>query len=984
MLSRVDESRMRLVRGGLAIGWLILIVSLFYDPVTPWLTRPDNSWSPFRLKPREVFVQGVALKEEAYAMGPRIFWTMVLPCVPLFLMVFGHEAWRRICPLSFFSQIPRMLGRQAVLRSFSRTSGLVEEKLRLLRPDSWLRKNFWYVQFGLLWLGVSARIVAINSDGRALGTFFILVIGSAVTVGYFFGGKTWCNYICPVSVVQRIYTEPHGILESQAHLQKQPVTQSMCRSSTPNGDQSTCVGCLSPCPDIDLERAYWQTLETPGRRFSYYGYFGLVLGFYGYYYLYAGNWSYYYSGIWTHEIGALSPSKIFGPGFYFGGVPIPVPKIIAAPLSIAAFILAAFSMGCLAEKIYAWSQSKLKRSLDRRLLLHRCFSVTTFLTINAFYLFGGRPNIGMLPESGQTAVTAVIVTMSTLWLVRALGRSPVRYQRESVVNTLLKQLKKFSADFSRFLEGRSLDDLGPDEVYLLAKTVPGFSQDQKQQVYKNVLRESLATGQTNSSHSLTMLAELRLQVGVSDDLHHSILKELGIEDPNLLDPNARKEQEDQLRLENYRSAMVALIARAAEQGVTRDGFGESAAFSAELRSLQSVYQITAEEQTRIREDLDRDHSGLVDHAAPVLREVGRLTSVLYTLRHRVDDPANPLCRMLQRGVLEQRERHAGTLLRIAASARNESILFHFADQLFGLLGEDVNNLTRVQREATSPPARSTQKAAASKKQGSTEPASKRKTNLATCSLREAIRASTEPETVFGTLARDLDPIMSGLALLALAESNAPLARRLLEEILKQFDEAPWFLREVSAVLFSTPVRASSFAPVARDEVYDVVPATTITKLSRLTEVGLFEKMPLGALAELARHGELRRYVRSSIVCKEGEPSDFMFLVFAGAADVFHQSHDGTTPVSRVVEGQAVGEMGVFTKKPRAATVVIASDVADLLAFGEEHLDQVWDNPHASRGILLRVFDYYQMARGHDDTTTFAHEVAEARPLVETH
>ncbi len=64
-------------------------------------------------------------------------------------------------------------------------------------------------------------------------------------------------------------------------------------------------------------------------------------------------------------------------------------------------------------------------------------------------------------------------------------------------------------------------------------------------------------------------------------------------------------------------------------------------------------------------------------------------------------------------------------------------------------------------------------------------------------------------------------------------------------------------------------------------------------------------------------------------------------------------------------GQTVGEMGVFTKKPRAATVVIGSATADVLAFREEHLDAVWENPHASRGVLLRVFEYYQEARNAD-------------------
>ena len=96
--------------------------------------------SPFHLHPEAppVMVQGHPLPALPYAMGNRIFWTMVLPLVPIFLMVFGHEAWRRICPLSHFSQIPHMLGWQHKIKALNRRSGRVERVLALL-PQGWLR-----------------------------------------------------------------------------------------------------------------------------------------------------------------------------------------------------------------------------------------------------------------------------------------------------------------------------------------------------------------------------------------------------------------------------------------------------------------------------------------------------------------------------------------------------------------------------------------------------------------------------------------------------------------------------------------------------------------------------------------------------------------------------------------------------------------------------------------------------------------------------
>jgi hypothetical protein len=964
MWSGVDEHRMRWVRATLAFAWLVLIASMFYDPITPWLTRPENLSSPFRLTDHAVVVQGQALEQSPYPMGVRIFWTMLLPWLPMFLMVLGHEAWRRVCPLSFFSQIPRMLGSQSRLRRFSRATGMVEEKLRLVEPNSWLKEHFWYVQFGLLATGLCLRLIGINASGPALATFFLLVIASAIAVGYRYGGKTWCNYICPVSVVQRIYTEPQGLFESQAHLQKQPITQSMCRVSTANGVQSNCVGCLSPCPDIDLERAYWQTIETPGRRFAYYGYFGLVWAFYTYYFLYAGNWDYYFSGAWTHEASTLTKATLLGPGFYIGGTTIPIPKVIAAPLTIAVFVFGAYGLGCGLERLYSWAMTRRGRVLDRRVLLHRAFSVTTFLTINSFYFFAGRPNIRLMPALIQSALDAVIVTLSTLWLVRVLSRSPARYQRESVVNTLLKQLKKFKTDFSRFLDGRSLDDLGPDEVYLLAKTAPGISQEQKHGVYKDVLREWIATGRTNSSQSLTMLAELRLQVGVTEDQHHAMLQELGIEDPSLLDPDARKEQENELRLESYSTALRALIGRAVERGADPDRLASIPEFSAELRALQSAYQIGAEEHQRAQRRIDQDGAGWRGHTLQLLREVGRLSAALYSLKHFTPIAADPLCRVLSRGIREERHRHAATLLRVAASTEEDNVLLHFAGAVYGLMGNEAKDLSRAKPWKRGDDASADVESRISDALTAWPPSEPPVLDgsLGSFTYRDVVATSPEPAAVYATFARDPHPVVSGAAIMALARTDRLRALSMLHSIYQRPDETPWFVLEVAAAVGSDPLSDTGADSIVLADGYEVMPATTIAKLAWLTDIDLFAKMPLSTLAELARHGELRRYPLGEILCKEGQRSDGMFLLLSGEAHVFLNRDGGVERVGGVSAGQTVGEMGVFTKKPRAATVVIGSATADVLAFREEHLDAVWENPHASRGVLLRVFEYYQEAR----------------------
>jgi hypothetical protein len=347
-----------------------------------------------------------------------------------------------------------------------------------------------------------------------------------------------------------------------------------------------------------------------------------------------------------------------------------------------------------------------------------------------------------------------------------------------------------------------------------------------------------------------------------------------------------------------------------------------------------------------------------------LREVGRLSAALYSLQHLTPIAADPLCRVLSRGIKEERRRHAGTLLRVAASAEQDGVLLHFAGALYGLIGDEARDLARsrpVKRDedmgmevesriadalAEWPPA----------ERGATD------ASLGSYTYRDVVMTAPDPAAVYAAGARDPHPIVSGAALLALARSDRPRALSMMQSMYPRRDDMPWFIQEVAAALAADPSHGSGAAAVTLVDGYELMPATTVAKLAWLTDIDLFGRMPLSTLAELARHGELRRYPMGEILCKEGQRSDGMFLLLSGEAHVFLNRDGGVERVGGVSPGQTVGEMGVFTKKPRAATVVIGSASADVLAFDEDHLDAVWENPHASRGVLLRVFEYYQEAR----------------------
>lgn len=81
MISQVSERTMHLVRWVLVVGWLLLIFSLFYDPISDRLSDPDSLLSPFRdqvislavIPNKCVQLQGECLRETPYPMGTRFF-----------------------------------------------------------------------------------------------------------------------------------------------------------------------------------------------------------------------------------------------------------------------------------------------------------------------------------------------------------------------------------------------------------------------------------------------------------------------------------------------------------------------------------------------------------------------------------------------------------------------------------------------------------------------------------------------------------------------------------------------------------------------------------------------------------------------------------------------------------------------------------------------------------------------------------------------
>lgn len=506
MLLHISEKRMRYLRILIASGWLLLILSLFFDPFSFLLTDPNNQTSFLHVHSDVcVAIQESCHYPHAYGLGAVVFWNLIVPIAVLILLVFGHEPWRRICPLGFLSQIPRLLGKQRQREKVNAKTGKVTYELIKIDPKSWIGRNHLYFQVGFLYVGMCLRLLFLNGDRIALGIWLLSTIAAAVTIGYLYAGKTWCQYFCPMAPVQKIFAEPGGIFTSKAHIQESgTVTQSMCRTIDDKGKvRSACVACQQMCMDIDAEKGYWETITQPKQRFLYYGYVGLVVGFFLYYYAYAGNWDYYFSGMWAREEHQIQ--SILQPGLYLAGHLVAIPKIVAVPLFLAFMGLLSYGVGVLLEKAYKTYLQLQKAALSPEQVQHRLYSVWTAIAFNVFFAFAGRSWIIHLPLWIQYTYDALLLLASLIWLYRMFHRSPERYSRERLASRLQQQLAKRGIVLPRLHRTRSLRQLEANDLQALAKTLPGYLPDQAESVYQSLMQELLQELDNSLISRLTFL-----------------------------------------------------------------------------------------------------------------------------------------------------------------------------------------------------------------------------------------------------------------------------------------------------------------------------------------------------------------------------------------------------------------------------------------------------------------------------------------------
>jgi len=927
MFAQVPEQWMHRVRWVLTSGWLLLVLSLFYDPWTAALTQPDHPWSPLRLTGECIRVQGQCVAEAPYPIGATIFWGAVVPSGIFILLVFGHELWRRICPLSFLSQIPRALGWERQFKRENKQTGKVRYELAKVKSDSWLGKNYLYLQFGYLFIGLCGRILFFNANRLVLAFWILSAIGFAIAVGYLYGGKSWCQYFCPMAPVQNVFSEPRGLLGSKAHMSESRITQSMCRTVTPEGnEQSACVACQSPCFDIDSERTYWDGLQRPEESFIRYSYLGLVVGYFVYYYLYAGNWDYYFSGVWNRDPNQLA--SLMNPGLYLFGQPIGIPKLFAVPLVLGAFTAAGYFLGKLIEtqlKSYA-RQHYPKWSAD--LIQHRIFAILTFIAFNFFFIFAARPLILLTPVWVQYVYDLGLVFLSTMWLSQTWKRTADLYSRENLANRFRKQLEKLELDVSQYLEGRSLADLHTNEVYVLAKVLPEFNRETRHEAYKGVVREALEEGYVNSSSSLEVLRQMRQELGVSDDEHREVLEELGIEDPELLNPNTKRTLENQIRLSGYKRSLERLISLQQRQPNVNELEQLSEQDATQIRALSREYLITPQEEEYILSDFSPTASN-THKVEYLLAQLAELDQVNLALNQPSLQENLVVMTFLKDSIRHKQELIVQSILNTLVLLKEDRRAIDLAQDLKCRVPEIVTTISTQgnwQNQLCSDVWQALQ-----------QPVPDNPDTLLPLSLQDSA-------SYLENLLQYNNPLVQSVALYAIAQLDMSRAQKLATE---RCEVGHPLVQEVSTQLLATnPSPALKEFPTLEELVY-------------LSNSELFYRLEPETLIALSDRAEIKTYSTGDVISDVGDTCRELLLLIDGNVTIRHQLANGVS-IEHLQPGQMLDELEVLTRSNLENTILADSDPTRILTIPVDTFDELLDRyPDVAPRVLELESRYLQ-------------------------
>ena len=684
--------------------------------------------------------------------------------------------------------------------------------------------------------------------------------------GLFLSGRSWCNYLCPVGVVEKIY------MGSNSHMQH---VNSAC---------SSCSACKSNCPDIDMESSYWKEKNNKQKKFVFYAFAGLVFGFYFYYYLEAGNWAYYFDGTWAEvSEGQTIISSLMYPGFFFFPE---VPRLIAAPLTLVVSSAVSYYIFLLLEK-FLYSIAALK-SKENGSVEHITKSVAAFSAFNIFYIFAGAPTFSQFPYA-YAGLHFVVVVVSSVLLWKEIHREERFYIQERFARKILKKIK------GEDVKGKNLK-----EIYYT------YANEQKNhglhlETYKETVLELMADG-TVSKEDMSVLDKMRNQLGITNQEHKKVMKELEKEYPELFSSEGTMSSEQLFQMKGYREALVVEMQRV-ENPETHN-----------YETIQRDFLIDDKTHSKILNELLNSESIYLDNIYKNLQDLLILCQMrvkvplehgieLQYFSYNIEVNIQESIEYLQKN-LPTAKKHVqlSNLLKNLSTCEFDKIKMDEIEERFLEISKEISRV---------------------------------KTQKNTDTLKYV------KEIISDVFEHNFKDVFAAAILVVI---NQNLVEDFAQDIQKCKDNQEMTIFEIANTALGNLN----------------VKDTLIYKESLIHAVPLFKTLEQQHIELLSQNVKMINFKDGEYLIRQGESGDKLYIISHGSAKILIDTPDGEKEVATVFEHDYIGEIALFSGEKRTAHVKAAQDLEAMTLSVEALKEVIHYSPSISFNMMkqmtLRLLD----------------------------
>lgn len=423
------------------------------------------------------------------------------------------------------------------------------------------------------------------------------------------------------------------------------------------------------------------------------------------------------------------------------------------------------------------------------------------------------------------------------------------------------------------------------------------------------------------------MQQIRSELEIGEPEHRQVLEELGVKDPQLLDPHQRRTKENLVRLNGYRKALERMMALRERQAVSAQNSPTELRQreQQELRALRRDYSITLQEETATIEDLDPERP-MIRRAELLLEQLHNSIDRYHALSQRILAADLPTVTIIKSIVKQHKRLLAIGLLEIlaalGASDRAEAAACQIATDLGNLSSTALQELL----------------------------ADKSRWTLSAPILTQLNVAPDLPPNDL-----ELSPAAIATHLESMLSEPNPLMQAASLYLLHRLDAAR---AKVHVQFWQDSQRKLS--PLMQEMVQQMRDPTattlanfpTLEKLVYLANSDFFDGVYSETTIELANRSSVKVYTAGDLITEQGDTCRELLLSIEGTAEIHYQQPDRSIRVVAILPGRVLDELEVLSHSTLTNTIVATATPTRILALPVDTFDDMFDrDPDFARRVL---------------------------------